>query len=71
VDTGYGFVAVTGDSGGTFTVPSLPASDGAGNALDYDAVLSASCPKRGCVALAALSSAAAGSNGGQAVLAAG
>jgi photosystem II stability/assembly factor-like uncharacterized protein len=68
VDTGYAMVARTTDGGSNFSVASLPAADGAGHALDYDAVLSLTCNPGTCVALAALSSATAGSARAQAVL---
>jgi photosystem II stability/assembly factor-like uncharacterized protein len=67
IDTGYALLASTDDGGATFTVDSLPATDGSGNALDFDAVLSLSCVHDSCVALAPLSSGAG--SGAQAVLA--
>ena len=68
IDTGYALLAGTTDAGADFTVDSLPATDPSGAALDYDAVLSLSCPDDGCFALATLSSGATGTAGSQAVL---
>ncbi len=67
--TGDGFIAATDDGGASFSVASLPAQDGDGHGLGYDAVLSLSCPRDTCVALAALAAGPGVTSGTQAVLA--